>query len=41
MPHDRWTVHSVFAYLGADRFRWRGVPLPRVTRLSAQPCEGR
>jgi hypothetical protein len=41
MPHDRWPMQSVLAYLTGNRTRWRGVWSPRKTRLSNLDCEGR
>jgi hypothetical protein len=41
MPHDRWTLWSVFARLRMNKHRWRGWPEPQQTRLSNLDCDGR
>jgi len=41
VPHDRWTMGSVFARLKLNRHRWGGWPEPWQTRLSNLDCDGR
>jgi hypothetical protein len=41
MPHDRWTIWSVFAHLAGNRHRWLAIPGPLKSRPSHVDCIGR